>query len=127
MQDKSYSPVPQPSIFLGTGTSTLIHDNLLRENPSMREISNTEGYLRGKVRGNLRGCSTLAVPSNTLLVYASAQKNSAMELQELQTRVRGRVYEYTFNIPVPWPSIFPGTGTSSSPYPGKYSAMELGC
>ena len=31
---------------------------------------------------SLRGCSTHAVQSNTLLVYASAQKNSAMELRE---------------------------------------------
>ena len=73
----------------------------------MREISNTEGYLRGKVWGNLRGCSTHAVENNTLLVYASAQKNTAIDLLELQTRGRGQVY--------------------SSPYPRKYSAMELGC
>ena len=103
----SYSPVPWSSIFPGTGMSTLVHVNRPRENPSMREISNTEGYLRGKIRGNLRECSTHAVQSNTLLVYASAQKNSAMELRELQTQGRGRVY--------------------SSPYPGKYSAIELGC
>ena len=102
-----YSPIPWPSIFLGTGTSILIHDIRPRENPSMREISNMEGYLRGKVPGNLQGCSTKAVQSNTMLVHASAQKNSAMELRELQTRGRrwGRVYSS----------------------PGKYSAMELGC
>ena len=35
-----------------------------------RVISNT--YLQGKVQGNLRGCSTHAVQSNTLLVYAFA-------------------------------------------------------
>ena len=83
------------------------YTRLSRENPSMREISNTEGYLRGKVRGNLRGCSTHAVQNNNLLAYASAQKNSAMELRELQVRGLGRVY--------------------SSPYPVKYTGMELGC
>ena len=71
----------------------------------MREISNTEGYLRGKVRGNLRGCST------TLLVYASAQKNSAMELRELQTRGRGRVHVIVL---VPVPGKIPGHGNGMS-------------
>ena len=37
------------------------------------------------------------------LVYASAQKNSAMKLRELQTRGRGRVL-----LPVPCPGIFMG-------------------
>ena len=106
--NSSYSPVPWQSIFTGTGTSTLVHDNRPHENPSMREISNTEEYLRGKVLGNLRGCSTHAVQNNTLLVYASAQKNSAMELRELQTRGRGQGRVYL------------------SPYPEKYTAMELG-
>ena len=89
-------------MFPGTRASTLVHDNRPSKNPSMREISNTEGYLGGKI-----WCSTHAVQSNTLLVYASAQKNSAMELRELQTRGQGRVY--------------------LSLYKGKYSAMELEC
>ena len=75
---------------------TSVHDNRPRENPSMREISNTEGYLRG--------CSTHAVQRNTLLiVYAFAQKNSAMELQELQTW--GRVL-----VPIPGKILGHGTG-----------------
>ena len=65
-------PSSMAEYFLGTGTSTLVHGNRPRKNPSMREISNTEGYLRGKVQGNLLGCPTHAVQSNTLLVYASA-------------------------------------------------------
>ena len=76
----------------------------------MREISNTEGYLRGKVQGNLRGRLTHAVQSITsILLYILVSvpvKHQAMELRELHTRGRGRV--------------------SPSPYPGKYSAMELG-
>ena len=84
--------------FPGTGRSTLVHDNRPRENPSFREISNMEGYFRG--------CSTRGAKYYSL-VYASAQKNSAMKLRELQTRGRGRVY---------W-----------SLYPGNYSAMEAIC
>ena len=84
--------------FSGTGTGKLVPENLSRENPSMRVISNTEGYLRG--------CSTRGAKYHSL-VYASAQKNSAMKLRELQTRGRGRVY---------W-----------SLYPGNYSAMEAIC
>ena len=103
-----YIPVPWPCI--STGTGKLVPDNRPRENPSMREISNTQGYLRGKVRGNLRGRSMHAVQSITsILLYILVSmpvKYPAMELWELHTRGRGRV--------------------SLSPYPGKYSAMELG-
>ena len=68
------SPVPWASISAGTGKGKLVPDNRHRKNPSMRETSNTEGYLRGKVRGNLRGRSTHAVQSITdilLAVYTS--------------------------------------------------------
>ena len=52
--------------FTGTGTGKLVPANRPRENPSMRVIFNTEGYLRG----NLRGRSTHAVQSIiSLLLY----------------------------------------------------------
>ena len=89
------SPVPWASISAGTGKGKLVPDNRHRKNPSMRETSNTEGYLRGKVRGNLRGRSTHAVQSITdILLYILVSvpvKYPAMELQELHTRGRGRV------------------------------------
>ena len=60
-----------------------------------------------------RGCSTHTVQTNTLLVvvYASAQKNSAMELRELQTRGRGRVHVIVL---VPVPGKIPGHGNGMS-------------
>ena len=59
--------------------------------PSLRKSFHARDFkheriFAGKSSGNLWGRSTHAVQSNTLLVYASAQKNSAMELRELQTR-----------------------------------------
>ena len=47
--------------FSGTGTGKLVPANLPRENPSMRVISNTEGYLRGQFAGTICG--------DVLLVY----------------------------------------------------------
>ena len=102
-----YSPVPWRSIFPGTGTSILVHDNRPRENPSSERFQTRKDICGEMFRGNLRRCSIHAVQSNTLLVYASAQKNSAMELQELQTRGRGRVY----SSPIPIPEKILGHGT----------------
>ena len=50
-----------------------------------------EGYLRGKVPGNLQGCSTKAVQSNTMLVHASAQKNSAGTEMGASVLVPGKI------------------------------------
>ena len=103
----NYSPVPWPSIFPGRGR---VHSSTITVPAKILpcERFQTRKDICGENFGkNLRGCSTHAVQNNTLLVHASAQKNSAMELLELQTRGRGQEY--------------------SSPYPGKYSAMELGC
>ena len=89
--------------FHGTGTRKLVPDNRPHENPSIREISNTEGYLRRKVRKVQRTRSKVLL---YIILVSVPVKYPAMELQELHTRGRGRVSPY--------------------PYPGEYSAMRLG-
>ena len=72
----------------------------------MREISNTEGYLRGKVQGNLRGRSTHAVQSITT-VYTSIR---ARELPGHVTAGTAHTGTGT-SVPVPVPGKILGHGT----------------
>ena len=115
----SYHVALQPSSMGGyfTGTGKLVPANRPRENPSMRVIFNSEGYLRGQFAGticgdNLRGRPTHAVQSSTsILLYILVPvpvKYPPMELRELHRRGggRGRV--------------------SPVPVPVKYPPMELG-
>ena len=84
----------------------LVPDNRPRENPSMREILNTEGYLREKVQGNLRGRSR---SYSSILLYI---------LVSMPVKIPGHGTAGTAHT---------GTGTSRvSPSPGKYPAVELG-
>ena len=84
----------------------LVPDNRPRENPSMREILNTEGYLREKVQGNLRGRSR-SYSSIVLYILVS------MPVKIPGHGTAGTAHTGT-GTSVPVPGKIPGRGTGDT-------------